>query len=652
MNKFFRSALILLSALSILTSCNAKTPPSTSADGTTSAIGAVTTQPPQTTVGDERPETLPETKPETEPAGVSYPKWKEYGDVSLLASIDPSLGFVRALSSHGDLILVSGTYMGPEDDEYTHAYVQTLNSKTGELSAQTELSSPNRVAEFLDNGKVCVYDSINCVAEVYNPDGTKCFTYVSGNTDGTFLLDPSGEGTLWYYTWESAHVIAIPLDGSPLRNYETPLRNGGYLCGCTDGIAYYYAWNDGDECYFLLKTNGEVEYLDVAKGCSFNANCFYYDGEPGYIIDPSKPDGFYSINSDAGIDWVEASDGSRLLMYCFPDSEEEMTGATVMQIIDYRSKEASPQLSVSGGWSVNPYLFTEDALIFVATAYDYNGMVQEAVLCRWEYRHDLQPLNVEWLQYESLQPMVDDAVASIKSQYGVDVIYQPEKIHLVASDYSAAAVTDLQTIYQQLQSLERTLEKYPQGFFDDLCYGDYTHLELFLCGKFTPLTDAGIESAEALANTRGDALVIGFNVNMMNDGYDRVFAHEVMHIMERRIDGIDFDILTQWIYLTPGDYEAYYFSYHDENGDEIWNGENTYYYEDDPEKIYFIDAYSKSYPTEDRARVFEKLMESSGNPYFADCPVLMKKAEFLCTVIRQYFPSVAAVDRAPWELQQ
>ena len=70
-----------------------------------------------------------------------------------------------------------------------------------------------------------------------------------------------------------------------------------------------------------------------------------------------------------------------------------------------------------------------------------------------------------------------------------------------------------------------------------------------------------------------------------------------------------------------------------------------------PKKIYFIDAYSKSYPTEDRARVFEKLMESGGDPYFADCPILMKKAEFLCTVIRKYFPSVAVVEHAAWELK-
>ena len=64
-----------------------------------------------------------------------------------------------------------------------------------------------------------------------------------------------------------------------------------------------------------------------------------------------------------------------------------------------------------------------------------------------------------------------------------------------------------------------------------------------------------------------------------------------------------------------------------------------------------MDAYSKSFPTEDRARVFEKLMDSGGNPYFADSPVLMEKARTLCRIIREYFPSVAAIERASWEVE-
>ncbi|MBQ2558536.1 MAG: hypothetical protein II553_05950, partial [Lachnospiraceae bacterium] len=68
--------------------------------------------------------------------------------------------------------------------------------------------------------------------------------------------------------------------------------------------------------------------------------------------------------------------------------------------------------------------------------------------------------------------------------------------------------------------------------------------------------------------------------------------------------------------------------------------------------IWFTDIYARTYPTEDRARIMEALMEYPEGMLteYLSCPHLRAKAECLCAMIRAAFPSIAAC-REPvrWE---
>lgn len=644
MNRTIRFAITLLAMLVLLTSCNQEknpdpTPNLSQTDEVSETVSQqtepLTTAPPAT----EPPQTDP---PKTQE--ISYPKWEGHDDIELLSNLDLSMGAIRSASVYGDQVLLSYT-LGYDSPISAHA--QLFNLKTGELSQAVELSHPDYVAEFLGNGNICVHSMLESIAEVYTVDGVKTYTYMDSSVENSIQLDPAGGGVLWSSSWNSPLIRAIPLDGAPMRSYNLPVADG-YITGFSQGVAYYDVWNDGEDSVYALLPDGEIDCLENVNGYYFNAGRFFTDGKPGYLYDPAQPDGFYRINHTKAMDWLIDARDTVLITRSYSDEGD----SNRVQVMDYEKAVVYPALEVSKDYSCERFSFVdENAICFVAEKYDDDGNLTGMSVCRWTYLHDSVPLDVERIEFTALDTEISEAEKRIEDTYGIDVIYQPELLHLVASDYSTVAVDSPWVLYMNLFRLESALNAYPAGFFEDICYGDYTHLEVFLCGTFTPLTDAGIYTAEAIANTRGDALVIGLNVYLVTTQYSRVLAHEMMHIMEHRIDGIDFDILTPWVDLTPGGYDAYYFSYHDEYGNEIANGENTYYYEIDPEQVYFVDAYSKSYPGEDRARVFEKLMESGGDPYFADCPILMAKAQFLCQVIRENFPSVANIVRAAWEFE-
>lgn len=675
MNRFLRSASLSMLAALLLTACvrtPAVTTPTSNTTATTTTTTAVIT-PSLTTV--PLPETKPpitfppateplppttlpitqESPPITEPPlpeTVVYPTWQGREDIELLATTDGEIGEIIQISRWENEILFSFAKGEPESGVAISAHAQLMNLKTGELSDPIPLSAPDSLVQFLENGKICVSNPLACTAEVYNRTGEKLHSFAGVDPSATLYIDPAGDGTAWCYTWESDYLTKAPLNGSAAEQIPLLLPNseGGYIVDIVDGIVYYSSWEGDADRIYTISPDQTISPLEIPPQFYWGSGCFYTDLPPHRIIDPSDPQTVYLLSADHTFAWVENCLGSHLLVEQFTESEGE--SSAYFEVLDYRSGVCYPALATAPSQYYQSWTFAEEGILyFVVNVLDEHYNVESSSLCRWNYLHDGQAMKVEVFSTETVSDETSKIAERIEEKWGVQVYYQPHLLHLVASDYSADAVTDPNLLYHHLLQLEQALSAYPNGFFTDLCYGDYTHLEIYLCGNFTPLTSAGISNAEAIANTRGSAMVIGVNVNYLDGEYVRVLAHELCHIIERRIDQIDVDILGEWIALTPGGHDAYYYSYHDENGDEMNDFTHTYYFEDDPANAYFVDAYSKSFPTEDRARIFEKLVESGGDPYFADSPVMLEKARTLCRIIRKYFPSVAALDHASWEVR-
>ncbi|MGM9647431.1 MAG: hypothetical protein ACI3YH_04810 [Eubacteriales bacterium] len=648
MNKLLRSLSALLAAL-LLISCT-QTPAVTTAD--TTADGAKVTTVNTTTTATDAPVTTPDPTPSTDPTPaepVTYPTYAGNEAIELLTSFENLPGEVRNLSQQGDKLLLNYGVWDEEGMMYAATYAVMLDLITGERSEAVLLPGTDSTATLLESGNICLIDASSCSAKVYDPAGKKLFEYTYKGEGGLHLI-PDGNGTLWCYDWYTPVLTRVRLDGSEVETYTVPDSHTGYIMGHRGSTVYYSAWDTEARFVYAVSEDGEFTHLkNIGNNYNWGEGCFFTDHTPNLLVDPADPNYFLQLHADLHFSWVMAGCGTRLLT-AISHVDDDGNERTDCRVIDYRNKIAYPALEFSLGQWMNSYIFGSDGLIYFVVR-DTDEEIPTLYVCRWNYMEDPEEIGVERLAFNSLEEKVNEVAARIFKKWGVQVYYQPEKLPQVASDYSAAAITDYRLLYEHILQAENALSAYPDGFFDDLYYGDYTHLELYLCGKFTPLTAEGITTAEALSNTRGTAMVIAFNVEMLDGEYVRVLAHELLHIMERRIDQIDADALGEWITLTPGGHDAYYYSYHDAYGDEMNDDSNTYYFEPDPADAYFVDAYSKSFPTEDRARIFEKLMESGGNPYFADSPVLMAKARTLCRIIREYFPSVAALERASWEVE-
>lgn len=639
-------SIFLLAA--VLTACKAPASPpaqeetSHPADSTTATL----TDPPAETTAPVTTPAPPETVPPAEP--VTYPAWEEHSDIELLASLDSRYGDLQQMTCWRDRLLLSYAGYDQESGVLTDAYAQLLNVTTGELSEAVKLPSGDCRAVFLENGRICLYDPLACTAAVYDLAGNLQFCYECRDVSVGFDIDPAGCGTLWCYSGDSPVLTKVSLDGSSVKQITLPNVEGGFVLGHRDGVTYYSAWHGEDGRVWAIDPAGVVSLLDGAEQYYWGGGCLYTDGDPNWLADPADMDTVYRVQGEDAFSWVVAGLGSHLLAERFVDEGSSSS----LWVLDYKNAVRYPALNVEGERYCHQFCFSEEGVLcFVVGTYGASAETQSVQICRWSYRHDGADADLTCSARTETDLANAEIAARIKEKWGVSVIYTEPLIHRVASDYSTVAITDPLVIQNALNQVYDALSAYPDGFFDDLCYGSYTVLELYLCGKFTPLTEAGITTAEALSNTRGSAMVIGFNVELMDGEYVRVLAHELLHNMERRIDQIDVDALSEWIWLTPGGHDAYYYSYHDQDGNEMRDLSHTYFYESDPADAYFVDAYSKSFPTEDRARVFEKLMESGGDPYFADSPVLMEKARTLCHIIREYFPSVAALERASWEVE-
>ena len=639
-------SILLLAVL--LTACKvpASSPVSVETNRPADSTAATLTDPPAGTTAPITTPAPPETAPPAEP--VTYPAWEEHSDIELLASLDSRYGDLQQMSGWRDRLLLSFARSDRESGALTDAYAQLLNVTTGELSEAVKLPGGDCRAVFLENGRICLYDPLSCTAAVYDLAGNRHFHYECRDVSLGLDIDPAGSGTLWCYSGDSPVLTKVSLDGSSVKQITVPHAEGGFVLGHRDGVTYYSAWDGENGRIWAIDPDGTVSLLDGAEQYYWGGGCLYTDGDPNWLTDPADMDTVYRVQGEDAFSWIVAGEGSHLLAERFVDEGS----SSFLWVLDYANAIRYPPLSIEGERYCHQFCFFEEGVLcFAVGSYGTSGEGLRIEICRWSYCHDGETADLICTARTEADQENAELAARIKEKWGVSVIYTEPLIHRVASDYSTVAITDPLVIQSALNQVYDALSAYPDGFFDDLCYGNYTVLELYLCGKFTPLTDAGITTAEALSNTRGSAMVIGFNVELMDGEYVRVLAHELLHNMERRIDQIDPDALSEWISLTPGGHDAYYYSYHDQDGNEMHELSHTYFYESDPADAYFVDAYSKSFPTEDRARVFEKLMESGGNPYFADSPVLMEKARTLCRIIREYFPSVAAIERASWEVE-
>ncbi len=251
----------------------------------------------------------------------------------------------------------------------------------------------------------------------------------------------------------------------------------------------------------------------------------------------------------------------------------------------------------------------------------------------------------------------DTLVTQLQEKYGIRIYLRDDAV-VSFHDYVVCSDDDETHIYAALSQISTLLGKFPEGFLDDLCTAAVEGVDFFLTGTIKPISqESGIDAAAfACQHNRRQALVIDISEPEQIQGH---LAHELMHAIDTRLSYArqmeGYPGFSLWNEFLPDGY-LYTYSYRDVTGAVYSSANRADYTPDDPKskddvnRIYFIDGYASTFPTEDRARIFESLVISDQKlPACFESEPLMQKAEYLCAVLRDYFPSVRRAESVSWE---
>ncbi|MBQ6539414.1 MAG: hypothetical protein IJL71_00105 [Oscillospiraceae bacterium] len=245
---------------------------------------------------------------------------------------------------------------------------------------------------------------------------------------------------------------------------------------------------------------------------------------------------------------------------------------------------------------------------------------------------------------------------SLEEEYGISIFYG-DAADIEFVDYDVEMVYNDRDIYSGLRDLETALKLFPDGFFFEFSNSNYLRgINFYLCGEAHSTGDESVAMPAAFTYTSsGYAMVV---MNVLNDGSNvSNFCHEISHVIDTRL--ISEDRLTdeEWCALNPADFE-YNYSYvdgegveYEETADQKYTSwDDNYYRTDDSDYVYFVDAYSKTFPTEDRARLFENAILSDDYlPQYFESVHIQAKLKYYFSCIRDCWDTEGWPETTCWE---
>lgn len=219
---------------------------------------------------------------------------------------------------------------------------------------------------------------------------------------------------------------------------------------------------------------------------------------------------------------------------------------------------------------------------------------------------------------------------ALEETYGVaihlwqDALTAPSENATLTPEYQTSAIES------GLTSLEDILARFPEGFFSKLCENTASgKLHISLVRSI----ESGLPSIQYWAGT--DAYI----VLAIGEGMEQAFCHDVSYPLDNYIiaNCLDYD---NWEQENPSgfDYDLSYDLYQE-------HMDSAYLTGDDPA---FLDAFSMTYPREDRARILQYAMTELGQGRF-DTDNLQEKLKTICVAIRDAFDWEDSPMVFPWE---
>lgn len=230
----------------------------------------------------------------------------------------------------------------------------------------------------------------------------------------------------------------------------------------------------------------------------------------------------------------------------------------------------------------------------------------------------------------------------ISEQFGINIRIA-DQCTMEYDLFSAYEVNDTESIRQALDIVEAACSKYPDGYFEQLKYGNIQNINFELIGGLHANDDSVYDGSYAgITSEQPNCYMVVLDIYMI---CENTIYHEVTHMTDSKLawdarlrENALFSEDT-WNKLLPEGF-AYAQTYKDLSDNDIWA------YVDSG---YFVDDYSCRYATEDRATMVEMAM--IGNEFVYECnPYLLNKLAYYCECIRDCFHTDGWPKTTTWEM--
>ena len=238
----------------------------------------------------------------------------------------------------------------------------------------------------------------------------------------------------------------------------------------------------------------------------------------------------------------------------------------------------------------------------------------------------------------------------LEDRYGVRIV-MGQNVPVYFNDYEVTQTADEELMDGTLSVIENTLSLFPEDFFRNVKGSYYREIVIYLTGEMVP-SDSDSNISNAGAFTTEDFGVCRIALDLWDDPALSTVLHELFHVVDYMLTGESLLDEEAWNAMNPPGF-SYYYAYIDENGESYENTGSADYTiagGGDPDEIWFIDAYSKTFPMEDRARLMEYLLGRDDPPN--DCfrgRHIQEKLGYYFTVLRQTLGDDSWPEQTVWE---
>lgn len=466
--------------------------------------------------------------------------------------------------------------------------------------------------------------SVSSLGELFAVGNTK-YAKLSGVAGDLLVYDGVvnlNTGELVYLARESDTYLWVRQGVLTSQSYDDGKTS--YLI-CTESGAYRYTWTGYDMVECQVLSNGDLlfcrgEYGEVEEGGTTMV-LGLYDGETGTLIS----------STSLPVDMEYASPSSVVL-------SQTIENKMLLTIMDR---------------DMNILFFTWE---FGGANHEMDGMtVTEAELPavqKPEIDDDWDPTSLKPgecpAELSDLRQRADD----MEETYGVRIFISEECTNFLGG-YVVMPESDYYTVEESLDVLEEQLAKYPAGFFDQFKGGWIDGIDIYLAGTLIGKGDDVLDYAGGFQlENEGHLMVV------MDSTYPysmtSSFHHEMSHAIESKIIYLSDTYIDgeEWAALNPdpavyGDCYSYSYSTYSEFEESELS--QFLYNLAEPENAYFMDNYSLTFPTEDRARIFEYAMDSDYSWIdWNQTPHLKAKLNYYAGCIRAAFDTTGW-ENVPWE---